>query len=85
MQKCKILPCESDHEYIFMNVNGLYVDITNQIHVSLADYLALQDIVLDDDAQFCRIVRTYLKTTLTYEIRCHGGKVRINVHVRHIY
>lgn len=85
MQKSKLLLGESDHEYIFMNVNGLYVDITNQINVTLADYLALQDIVLDDDAQFCRIVRTFSKTILTYEFRCYGGKVRINVHKRNIY
>ena len=85
MQKSKLLPGESDKEFIFQCVDGKYIDITNQLSsITFADFLVLHNLVIDDDATFCRIIRTYGKFTFTYEIRCHGGKVRVNISVRKI-
>ena len=66
---------KGDFEFIFRQVNGLYVDTTNQFAGTLADFFLAWNIVIDEHAQFCRIVTDdYL-----IEYRAYGGRIRVNV------
>lgn len=58
-------------EYIYRNVSGKWLQINPNAGESakvLADHLTELQIVIDDDCQFCRIIRYYdeYKKTITY-------------------
>ena len=51
------------------------VDSPSQKPQTLAEWLAENQIIMDDDTQFLRIVRV----TKTIEIKHHGGQYRCNI------
>lgn len=71
-------PTEDDYRLIFREVDGLWVEITNNLprfyNMTLADYLSQVNIVIDDDCQFCRIRRGDER----WEYRNNGGYIRID-------
>lgn len=66
----------------FRQVGGtwLRVDSREPKPPTLAEILETLNIVIDDDTQFCRIIRYYnnIKRTITY--RANGGTITINIH-----
>lgn len=62
-------------EYIFRPVDGIYRDVTNQFTGTLADFFLAWNIVIDEHAQFCRII----KDDYLIEYRAYGGRIRVNV------
>ena len=62
-------------EYIFQQIDGLYVDITNQFTGTLADFFSAWNIVVDDYLQFGR----FILDNYVIEYRAYGAKIRINV------
>ena len=66
---------KGDFEFIFRPVDGIYRDVTNQFAGTLADFFLAWNIVIDEHAQFCRIV----KDDYIIEYRAYGGRIRVNV------
>lgn len=68
----------------FRQVGGIWqrVDSQSQKPPILADTLKKLEIVIDDNCQFCRIIRYYdnIKETIIY--RAYGGKITIQRHTR---
>ena len=69
----KYLP---NNSIIFREVNSVWrrVDSPSQKPQTLAEWLAENEITMDDDTQFLRIVRG----NKTIEIRHYGGQYRCN-------
>lgn len=65
-------------EFIFREIDGLYVDVTNQFAGTLAEFFNAWNIIIDDCTQFCRIIQD----AYVIEYRAYGGKIRINVSPR---
>lgn len=65
-------------EFIFQQIDGLYVDITNQFAGTLADFFSAWNIVVDDRLQFGR----FILEDYVLEYRAYGAKIRINVSPR---
>ena len=65
-------------EFIFQQINDLYVDITNQFSGTLADFFSEWNIVVDDRLQFGR----FILEDYVIEYRAYGAKIRINVSPR---
>ena len=63
-------------EFIFRQVDGLYVDTTNQFRGTLADFFTAWNIVIDDGTTFCRIRQDKYEI----EYRAYGGAIRVNVY-----
>lgn len=70
----KYIPTNS---IIFREVSGVWqrVDSPSQKPQTLADWLTENNIIMDDDTQFLRIVRF----NKTIEIRHYGGQYRCNI------
>lgn len=71
---------------IFRELEGKWVrvDSRNTTPPTLAEVLNSINIILDDDAQFCRIIRywTDIRETITY--RAHAGQITISICQSHI-
>ena len=65
-------------EFIFQQIDGLYVDITNQFSGTLADFFSAWNIVVDENMQFGR----FILEDYVIEYRAYGAKIRINVSPR---
>lgn len=65
-------------EFIFQQIDGLYVDFTNQFAGTLADFFSAWNIIVDDRLQFGRFVLE----DYVIEYRSYGAKIRINVSPR---
>ena len=63
-------------EFIFRQVDGQYVDTTNQFRGTLADFCTAWNIVVDDCTTFCRIRQD--KHEIVF--RAYGGAISVNVH-----
>lgn len=63
-------------EFIFRQVDGLYIDTTNQFRGTLADFFTAWNIVIDDSTTFCRIRQDKYEI----EYRAYGGAIRVNVY-----
>lgn len=72
---------EKEQIMTFKEVDGkwLRVDSQDQKPPTLAEVLNTINIVLDDDTQFCRIIRYWadIKETITY--RAYDGKITISI------
>lgn len=66
---------KGNFEFIFHPIDGIYRDVTNQFAGTLADFFLAWNIVIDDRAQFCRIVLD----DFVIEYRAYGGRIRVNV------
>ena len=71
---------------IFREIGGKWqrVDSQEPTPPTLAEVLNSINIILDDDAQFCRIIRYWadIKETITY--RAHAGQITISICQSHI-
>lgn len=67
-------------EFTFMpiGVDGSWRCVTSDYAGTLAEFLALHQLVVDDDCQFCRIIRYDGKYKYTYEYRAYTS-MRISV------
>lgn len=63
-------------EFIFRQVDGIYIDTTNQFRGTLADFFTAWNIVIDDCTTFCRIRQDKYEI----EYRAYGGAIRVNVY-----
>lgn len=72
-------PSEDDYRLIFREVNGLWVEITNNLPgyfgMTLADYMSQMGLTVPYGTQFCRIQRD----DLDFEYRDMHSYVRIDV------
>ena len=77
---------EKEKIMIFREIGGKWVQIDShdQTPPTLSEILNSINIVLDDDTQFCRIIRYWsdIKETITY--RAHGGQISISICQNHI-
>lgn len=67
-------------QMIFQEIDGLWVAVDSacQTPPTLADTLSKLKIVIDDNTQFCRIIRYKGRIKETIEFRAYGGRIRIN-------
>lgn len=65
----------------FREVNGLWqrVDSQEPNPLVLADYLENLGILIDDQAQFCKIIRYYVHNKQTIVYRHNGSKITIEI------
>ena len=63
-------------EFIFRQVDGIYIDTTNQFRGTLADFFTAWNIVIDDCTTFCRIRQD--KYEIVY--RAYGGAISVNIY-----
>lgn len=75
---------EKDHkELIFRQVCGTWLQINSpeQTPPTLAEWLESLQIVIDDDAEFCRIKRYFADEYQTIIYRAYNqAKITINIH-----
>ena len=73
-------------EYIFREVDGIWrrVDSQEPEPPTLAEFMKSIFITIDDDTQFCRIIRYGHKCRQTIIYRAYtGAKVRITIHMQY--
>lgn len=66
---------------IFQEIGGQFiaVDSVENSPPTLADILSQLNIILDNNCQFCRIIRYKGKVKETIEYRAYGGRIRLNI------
>lgn len=68
-------------EIVFRLIEGIWQDVAGDSG-TLADTFERLGIIIDDNAQFCRIVRYYEKYTEYIEYRAYNqAKVTVNIHI----
>lgn len=75
-----MLDGESKVELTFMPIaaDGSWTCTRGEFAGTLAEWLAMYDLTIDDDCQFCRIIRYDKKNRYTYEYRA-GTAMRVVV------
>lgn len=69
-------------QYIFAEVNGLYVRVDSREAKpqTFAEFLKEHDIVFDDTTQFVRLIRWYDKYKCYVEIRVRGMYIKVGIY-----
>ena len=70
-----------DEKMTFQEVGGqwLRVDSRDPAPPTLAEVFNELQIIIDDNTQFCRIIRYYEKYKETITYRAYGGRITINI------
>lgn len=80
-----VKPISNDpNEMLFREVNGTWIQVNrsnNDSVVVLADLLSINNVLIDDDAQFVRIERYTDYGKWCFEYRKYGGTIRININI----
>lgn len=77
----KIDPDKSEYTFAPIGVDGSWRCTDSRYAGTLSEFLSLHDLTVDDDCQFCRIIRYNGKYRKTYEYRCiNSMQVRVTIY-----